>query len=145
MVYVEKNLLKQAIVTGALQRTLSDAQKDINHLLEQEPLLFDANESLFEKNKSLHLIIDILNTIEEKSVAIIVNAFCNELDSRRDNRKLSQKRADSLAHYIDEVYAPLFITAIGYGEEFSSSDGNGTQKSSRIEIEIKRVVEEPLN
>ncbi len=127
--------------TPTVFKSLVDAQEEISKLLQQNPLLFDANSSLLESRESADLIIEILNSLEERQVAIIVHSYYDKSDSRIENRKISQRRADLLVAYIDEYYSAFFINAIGYGSEFSF-ENNNTKKKTRIEITLQRIIEE---
>jgi len=120
-----------------IKKTITEAQQDINSLLVYNPIKFLDNGYLLESNKTINSIVSILNqTIGD--ISIKVTSYSNNSKTASYNRKLTQKRADSVASYIKSRYNTKFITAIGYGKEFPlSKEDNRTD--NRIEIYLRRI------
>ena len=108
------------------KRSMSLAQKEINRLLEQEPIIFTSN-----MNKVLIKIVTILNNMKEKVVLNITTHTDNE-GTAAYNLELSQKRADNLKIYFRKRTTLPLIVAIGYGKAFSL-------KKMFIEIHLQRI------
>jgi len=121
----------------SVKKTILEAQKEINSLLLQEPIKFSDKDYKLEDNKTLDNIISILNSTVG-DMAIMVASHSDSSGSSSFNRKLTQKRADTIVSYINKRCHVKFINAIGYGEEFPlSKEENRTD--NRIEIYIKRI------
>ena len=120
-----------------IKKTVSEAQQEINSLLIDHPIKFLDNSFVLENNKTINDIVSILNkTIGD--IAIKVASHSDNNQTASNNRKLTQKRADTIASYIKNRYNTKFITAIGYGKEFPlPKEDNRT--NSRIEIYLRRI------
>ena len=120
-----------------IKKTLSEAQQEINSLLIHNPIKFLDKGFLLEDNQTINSIVSILNkTIGDIAIKVASHSDNNQTDSY--NRKLTQKRADTIASYIKNRYNTTIIIAIGYGKEFPlSKEDNIT--NSRIEIYIRRI------
>jgi len=118
-------------------KTVSEAQQEINSLLIDYPIKFLDNNFVLENNTTINDIVSILNqTIGD--IAIKVASYSDNNQTASNNRKLTQKRADSVASYIKNRYNTKIITAIGYGKEFPlSKEDNRTD--NRIEIYLRRI------
>jgi len=132
-----KKIIYEPIPIG-IKKTITEAQKEINLLLIHHPIKFLDNSILLEDNKTTDNILLILNqTIGD--IAIKVASYSDNNQTASYNRKLTQKRADTIASYIKNRYNATIITAIGYGKEFPLSKENNRTTSSRIEIYLRRI------
>jgi hypothetical protein len=120
-----------------IKKTITESQKDINKLLLTHPIKFIKKGDILEENQTLIKIVSILNnTIGD--MVIRVESYSDSNGSNSFNRKLTQKRADNIASFIQKGYKAKFIDAIGYGEEFPlPKDSN--KSNDRIEIYLKRI------
>jgi len=132
-----KNKIIYEPIPIPIKKTVSEAQQDINSLLIHHPIKFLDNSFVLDNNKTLNDIVSILNqTIGD--IAIKVASHSDNNQTASNNRKLTQKRADSVASYIKNRYNTKFITAIGYGKEFPlAKEDNRTD--NRIEIYLRRI------
>jgi len=123
--------------TIPVKKTVPEAEKEINLLLVQKPIKFLNNSFILESNETMDNIISILD-VTIGDVIIKVSSYSDINGSRSFNRKLTQKRADTIASYIKDRYKPRLINSIGYGKEFPlPKDSNRT--NDRIEIHLKRI------
>jgi len=120
-----------------IKKTVAEAQQEIDSLLIEHPIKFLDNSFLLENNKTINSIVSILNqTIGD--IAIKVASYSDNNKTASYNRKLTQKRADTIASYIKSRYSSKIITAIGYGKEFPlPKEDNRTD--NRIEIYLRRI------
>jgi len=132
-----KNKIVYEPIPIPIKKTLPEAQQEINSLLIYHPIKFVDNSFLLENNKTINDIVSILNqTIGDISIKIASHSDSNQTAS--NNRKLTQKRANTIAEYIKNNYHTKFITAIGYGKEFPlPTEDNRT--NNRIEIYLRRI------
>jgi outer membrane protein OmpA-like peptidoglycan-associated protein len=124
------------------QRSILSAQKAINQLLIQNPILFreklislDNNQS--SNHQTLAQVIAVINNIRE-SVILKIEIHTDKSGSKQLNLKLSQQRADQLKAYIAIRTDIPFISAIGYGKEIPLK----FKKKSyfrRIEFNLQRI------
>ncbi|MCK4442582.1 MAG: OmpA family protein [Sulfurovaceae bacterium] len=133
-----KNKILYEPIPISIKKTISEAQQEISLLLIHNPIKFLDNSSLLEDNKTINDIVSILNkTVGD--IAIKVTSHSDNNQTASYNRKLTQKRADTIASYIKNRYKTKFITAIGYGKEFPLYKDNNKTRSSRIEIYLRRI------
>jgi len=120
-----------------IKKTIPEAQQEIDSLLIEHPIKFLDNSFVLENNKTINSIVSILNqTIGD--IAIKVASYSDNNQTASYNRKLTQKRADTIASYIKSRYNTKIITAIGYGKEYPlSKEDNKTD--NRIEIYLRRI------
>lgn len=132
-----KNKIIYEPIPIPIKKTVSEAQQEINSLLIDYPIKFLDNNFVLENNTTINDIVSILNqTIGD--IAIKVASYSDNNQTASNNRKLTQKRADSVASYIKNRYNTKIITAIGYGKEFPlSKEDNRTD--NRIEIYLRRI------
>ena len=122
-------------------RSIRVAQKEIDTILIETPIQFKYKSYSLEDNKSrdnfiiLNKMIDILNNLKDKAI-LQIETHTDSKGSKRDNLKLSQKRADSLKSFIKSRSKIVFISAIGYGEEIKNK-----KKSNKkyLDINLKRI------
>ncbi|CAA6817845.1 MAG: Unknown protein [uncultured Sulfurovum sp.] len=113
------------------KQSLHLAQMKINNILGQKPINFETNGVRLLANSTLIEIVKIVNRVKE-DVILSITAHTGIVGSKKDNLKLSQKRADRLKEYfLKRTHLPL-IVAIGYGEAFSLKD-------KKIEVNLKRI------
>jgi len=140
--HIELNSVENKIVYEPIpipiKKTLFEAQKEINLLLLNHPIKFLDNGFLLENNKTAKSIVSIL-TQTIGNIVIKVASHSDNNGSSSYNRKLTQKRADIIASYINNKCNIKFITAIGYGKEFPLSKEDNRTISSRIEIYLRRI------
>jgi outer membrane protein OmpA-like peptidoglycan-associated protein len=103
------------------QRSIITAQKVINQLLIQYPILFEENLTSLDNNQSsnrqtLSKIITVINNMRER-VILKIETHTDKSGSKKHNLKLSQQRADKIKLYIAQRTDIPFISAIGYGKE----------------------------
>jgi len=119
------------------QRSIEFAQHEINELLVETPILFKSHSTILDHNRSsenfgqLTKLILILNNIKDKFI-LKIETHTNKDGSKKENLKLSQKRADNLKNYINYKSKIIFISAIGYGEEIK-------KQKQHLEINLKRI------
>ena len=113
------------------KRSIVLAQKEINRLLENEPIIFTVNNFSLKMSKVLINIVTILNNMKEEVVLNIITHTDNKGTSAY-NLDLSQKRADNLKVYFRKRTNLPFVVAIGYGKEF-------LLKNSLLEISLQRI------
>jgi len=132
-----KNKIIYEPIPISIKKTVSEAQKEINSLLIDYPIKFLDKSFVLENNKTINDIVSILNqTIGDISIKVASHSDSNQTASY--NRKLTQKRADNIASYIENRYNSKIITAIGYGKEFPlPKEDNRT--NNRIEIYLRRI------
>jgi outer membrane protein OmpA-like peptidoglycan-associated protein len=123
------------------QRSIKLAQTEINTILEQRPIFFEKKSYLLENNqskenfKTLTKLLNVINNLKDKSI-VKIETHTDRKGSKKENLKLSQKRADSLKVYIQSRSKIVFISAIGYGEEIKKK-----KKSQKkyLEIHLTRI------
>jgi outer membrane protein OmpA-like peptidoglycan-associated protein len=124
------------------QRSIITAQKVINQLLIQYPILFEENLISLDNNQSsnrqtLSKIIAVINNMRE-NVILRIETHTDKSGSKKHNLKLSQQRADKIKLYIAQRTDIPFISAIGYGKEIPLK----FKKKSyfrRIEFNLQRI------
>jgi len=123
-------------------RSFTLAQKEIDRILKNHPLLFASNSFLMDKNntssmrQTLRKIGAVINHTKE-DVILSIETHTDNLGSQQHNLELSQKRADILKNYfIKRVNIPL-IVAIGYGEALPLLEKGVDNR--RVEINLKRI------
>ena len=127
------------------KRSFTLAQKEIDRILKEEPLIFTSNSFLFDVNstvpmkKTLIKVLAIVNNVKD-DIVLSIETHTDDKGSKQHNLELSQKRADALKNYfIERVDIPLII-AIGYGEELPVIDKNSSEiDNRRVEINLKRI------
>ena len=133
-----KNKIVYEPIPIPIKKTVSEAQEEINLLLIYHPIKFLDNNFLLEDNKTINDIVLVLNqTVGDIAIKVASHSDNNQTASY--NRKLTQKRADTIASYIKNRYKTKFITAIGYGKEFPLPKEDNRTTSSRIEIYLRRI------
>ena len=136
--YSNQNKIVYEPIPIPIKKTVPEAQQEIKLLLIHNPIKFLDNNFLLEDNKTMNNIVSILNqTVGDIAIKVASHSDNNQTASY--NRKLTQKRADTIASYIKNRYKTKFITAIGYGKEFPLSKDNNRTTNSRIEIYIRRI------
>jgi len=126
------------------QRSVFFAQKAINQLLKQTPILFNENSFELENNQSsnhqtLTQVISILNHMKEKYI-LKIETHTDRGGSKKHNLQLSQQRADRVKSYIEERTTIPFISAIGYGREIPLKSKKKPYLK-RIELKLQRIKE----
>lgn len=124
------------------QRSIMTAQKAINQLLTNYPILFRENHVNLDNNQSsnrqtLGKIIAVMNNMRE-SIILKIETHTDKSGSKKHNLKISQQRADQLKLYIAQRTNIPFISAIGYGKEIPLK----SKKKSyfrRIEFNLQRI------
>jgi hypothetical protein len=117
-----------------LKKNLSQIQGEIDEILIKEPIKFQNDGYILDGNGSLSKVITLLKTTDE-NIVVNVLSHADINGSSSYNRKLTQRRADSVAQYLRER-GVQFVNGIGYGREFL--DKNSTLKSY-IKISIIRI------
>ena len=101
---------------------------------------FDSAEIL---PKSFDLLNEVADALIDRPKAFVrIEGHTDSKGRKRYNKRLSQKRADSVRKYLVEkgVRAPN-LTSIGYGEErprWSNKSKSGRSKNRRVEFHIVR-------
>jgi len=120
---------------------LKDTEEKITKLLADNPIYFKMNSATIkdESREELNRIIEALKKISTKTV-VIIKGYTDAVGEASINKKLSQKRADSIMFYLKKGgLESLNMRAIGYGEEQPIVVDNPNSKlNRRVEIELKR-------
>ncbi len=131
----EKRVVDENINNVSIDDQIRQAQSEINILLQNAVINFKVNSSeiLPASREILDQIILIVNKLNI-SVNADVLGYTDASGSKRYNKKLSQRRADSVKKYlINNGINISTLTAIGYGEEnliFAPYD----KRNRRVEI-----------
>ncbi len=131
----EKRVVDENIDNVSIDDQIRQAQSEINILLQNAVINFKVNSSeiLPASREILDQIILIVNKLNI-SVNADVLGYTDASGSKRYNKKLSQRRADSVKKYlINNGINISTLTAIGYGEEnliFAPYD----KRNRRVEI-----------
>ena len=122
-------------------KKLKDIEAKITKLLTDNPIYFKTNSSAIKEDskKSLNMIAEALKDISDKTI-VLVKGHTDASGEASQNKKLSQKRADSVMLYLKKGgLDSLNMKAIGYGEGQPIVVSNPNDKlNRRVEIELKR-------
>ncbi len=118
---------------------LEEAQGEINNLLQNSVINFQFNSSkiLPSSQKILDNVIKIINDLNIE-VNLDISGHTDARGSAKYNKKLSQKRADSVRNYLfkHKINAKK-IASIGYGEEKLIFEPND-KRNRRVEIYLTK-------
>ena len=137
----QKNSVEIENEEKKLDREKSEIQSKINTLLKDKTIEFKRGSSkITTKGKnSLDEIIEVINS-SKQSLSLIVEGHTDSSGSAKYNKRLSQKRADSVKKYILGKTENLEVESIGYGESRPLyKDNPRDSKNRRVEILIKRI------
>jgi len=138
-----KSYLKKRI-KHTPKRSIKFAKMEIDKILTEEPIIFEKGSSSLDLNNSrknykiLAKIVDVVNNLESDSI-LQIETHTDKTGSKRDNLKLSQKRADILKSYIKDRSNIVFISAIGYGEEIQEKKSKIESQKKYLKINLKRI------
>lgn len=107
----------------------------------QNEVLFDFNSAALRSN-SRQALRDISGVFDRyPDTTIKVEGFTDSIGSASYNERLSERRADSVANYLENLRVHSGrIRTIGYGESHpraSNTTASGRQQNRRVEIHIK--------
>jgi len=122
---------------------IQKVQQNINTILKNNPIYFkrNSNELTLSSKQILDKIIDIVNkTTEEIEIAKLkISGHTDASGSAAYNKKLSQKRADTVRDYLIEHHIKVpALEAVGYGEEMPVTQNPYDKQNRRVEIEIQQ-------
>jgi outer membrane protein OmpA-like peptidoglycan-associated protein len=120
-----------------VQRTAND---ELNVTVRNE-VLFDFNSAML-RSASRSSLRDMANVFERyPDTAIRVEGHTDSIGSASYNERLSERRADSVASYLENLgVSGSRIDSIGYGKSrprASNDTASGRQLNRRVEIHIK--------
>ncbi len=122
-------------------KNLKDTEEKISKLLTENPIYFETSSTTIKESskKGLNMIVEALKDISDKTV-VLIKGHTDAFGDASQNKKLSQKRADSVMLYLKKGGLDgLNMRAIGYGEEQPIVVSNPNDKlNRRVEIELKR-------
>jgi outer membrane protein OmpA-like peptidoglycan-associated protein len=116
------------------------ADDELNVTVRNE-VLFDFNSSGL-RSASRNSLRDMANVFEKyPNTTIRVEGFTDSIGSNAYNERLSERRADSVARYLENLgVRSSRIDAIGFGESqprASNNSASGRQLNRRVEIHVK--------
>jgi outer membrane protein OmpA-like peptidoglycan-associated protein len=99
---------------------------------------FDSYELRYDARQDLDQVADILGRYPETNIT--VSGHTDSIGDANYNQRLSEYRAQSVAHYlISRGIQPYRISSVGYGEMYpvaSNATEAGRQRNRRVELEI---------
>lgn len=121
--------------------SIESTQSKINTILMENPIYFkkNSNELTLTSKQVLDRIIDIVNRTTEEIEAMRIAGHTDASGSAVYNKRLSEKRAQSVRDYLIEhrIHIPR-IETVGYGEEQPITDNPYDKENRRVEITIRR-------
>ena len=142
----EEKIKREKIREEELQK-LKDTEDKIAKLLKDNPIYFETSSTTIKKSsrKGLNMIAEALKDISKKKgisdkTVVVIKGHTDASGDASQNKKLSQKRADSVVSYLKKRgLDSLNMRAIGYGEEQPVVASNPNDKlNRRVEIELQR-------
>ena len=122
-------------------KSLSECKNRLKEILSKNKIYFYQNSTKIQKRSYaiLDKIIDISK--ECKDSKIVIAGYTDSIGTKRNNLKVSRKRANSVKEYfIKKGIQEDRLEAVGYGEAnpiASNKTAKGREKNRRIEINIK--------
>ena len=115
-----------------------DTQAQISKLLKTSPIYFEHNSATITK-KSTKTLNKILELLKDNNTPLKVEGHTDSIGRASYNKALSQKRADSVKAYLENIgnYNGN-ITPIGYGEEQPISQNKRAKINRRVEIYLEK-------
>jgi outer membrane protein OmpA-like peptidoglycan-associated protein len=112
-------------------------QKKVNLILKKYPVYFKFNSDLLtlKSKKTLDKILNTLKSTKAK-FKLEVEGHSNAVGNKAYNKRLSQKRAESVKSYLIKHYKNIKIHAKGYGSEKPFTKNPKDKKNRRVEIII---------
>jgi len=127
------------------KRSINLAQIEINNILTESPIKFEKKSYSLEHNnsrenfKTLTKVVNILNNLTDTCI-LQIETHTDKRGSKRDNLRISQKRADRLKEFIRNRSKIIFISAIGYGEEIKDKKKVKKENQKKyLKINLKRI------
>ena len=104
-------------------------------------VLFDFNSAAL-RSASRESLSEMGNVFDKyPNTTIVVAGYTDSIGSAAYNQRLSERRADSVARYLEDMnVSPSRIDAVGYGKSnprASNSTASGRQLNRRVEIRIR--------
>lgn len=137
-VYMDRQERELRRIEGLdVERTAED---ELNVVMRNE-VLFDFNSAALrhESREALREMADVFERYERTTIS--VEGHTDSVGSDYYNRGLSQRRADSVARYLENVGLDGYrIDTVAYGESqpvASNSSAEGRQLNRRVEIKIR--------
>jgi OOP family OmpA-OmpF porin len=131
---VDEALLEQPM-------TVKNCQKEFNELLDKNKILFQTGGNVIAKSSTKLLDKLVVVAMKCPQKVIVVAGYTDSQGSKRNNKELSQKRAQSVVNYLQEKgISKKNLKAIGYGEEQPVST-NRTAKGRALNRRIEFTVE----
>ena len=121
--------------------SLATCRDSLEKVLSKNKIYFYNNSAKIQK-KSYPILDKIIDISKEcKSAKIVIAGYTDSLGTKRNNLKVSRKRANSVKDYfIEKGIEKDRLEAVGYGEAnpiASNKTAKGREKNRRIEISIK--------
>lgn len=119
---------------------IENIEEKITILLKDNPIYFQINSSTIHEDsqKGLMKIFGALKELPRGTV-VTVEGHTDAIGNASFNKKLSQKRADSVKFYLKKGgLNHLTIKSKGYGEEKPLVSNPNDKKNRRVEINLKR-------
>jgi len=108
----------------------------------KQKIFFKYNRATI-RSKSFPLLNEVADVLIKRSrMKVRIEGHTDSKGRARYNKKLSQKRAESVRRYLIEAgVEPSRLTAVGYGEErprWSNKTRSGREKNRRVEFHITK-------
>ena len=119
---------------------LKEIKEKITTLLKDNPIYFKISSSTIHQD-SKEGLNKIVRALKELSygVVVTVEGHTDAIGDAFFNKKLSQKRANSIKFYLEKGGLDhLIIESIGYGEEQPLVNNPNDKQNRRVEIVLKR-------
>lgn len=131
---VDETILKQPM-------TVKNCQKEFNGLLAKNKILFQTGGAVISKDSIKVLDQLVLVAAKCPKKIMVISGYTDSKGSKRNNKELSQKRAQSVVNYLQEKgISKKNLKAIGYGEEQPVST-NRTARGRALNRRIEFTVE----
>ena len=131
----------QQEVEDIQKRNIANTQQKIDTLLKSNPIYFEkgSDQITLDSKKILDRIIDIVNKTSEEIERMRIAGHTDASGSATYNKRLSQKRAESVRDYLIEkkIKVPT-LEAVGYGEEKPLTANPYAKENRRVEITIEK-------
>ncbi len=138
---LEHEEIKKEEIKKEELKKLKETEEKITQLLKDNPIYFKTSSSTIKESskKGLNRIAEALKNISDNTI-VLIKGHTDASGKASLNKKLSQKRADSIMFYLKKGgLDSLSMRAIGYGEEQPIVVSNPNDKlNRRVEIELKR-------
>ena len=134
------NNIDTVLVDREEQKKIINIEEEITTLLKKSPIYFETSSSEIRQDSKdgLNILFTSLKNLP-KGTIVTVAGYTDAIGNASFNKKLSQKRADSVKFYLKKGgLNHLIIKAKGYGEEQSLVSNLNDKKKRRVEIHLEK-------